>query len=161
MKQSGAPSAARPGRGGGGADRSPPTRGGDRKVAAPRREVRQLALLWGVATASAVALRPFWLALAPLLPACPMREVTGVPCPTCGTTRAAVALLDGDIGAALLANPLAAVAAVAFVLGGALAAVWAWSGGPLPELPRRLSPALRAGIVAALIANWAWVIAHR
>lgn len=87
--------------------------------------------------------------------------MTGVPCPTCGTTRAAVALLHGDIGAAFLANPLAALAAVVFVLGGALAVVWGLAKGPVLVLPWRLTPALRAGIVAILAANWAWVIAHR
>ncbi len=131
------------------------------RLTTPSREARQLALLWGVAAAAAVALRPFWLALAPLLPACPMRAATGVPCPTCGTTRTAVALLSGDFPAALLANPLAAVVAVGFVVGGALAVIWVCARGPAPVLSQRISPALRAAIVAVLLANWAWVIAHR
>ena len=33
------------------------------------REDRQIALLWGVLAASSLLLRPFWLTLAPLMPA--------------------------------------------------------------------------------------------
>ncbi len=131
------------------------------RLTTPTKELRQLALLWGVAAVAAVALRPFWLALVPFLPGCPMRAATGVPCPTCGTTRAAVALLHGDMAGAVLANPLAAFAAVAFVVGGVVATMWALVQAPAPVLPPRLSPALRIATVAALLANWVWVIAHR
>ncbi len=131
------------------------------RLTTPAKEVRQLALLWGVAAAAAVALRPFWLALVPLLPACPMRTATGVPCPTCGTTRAVVALLHGQPSTAVLINPLAALAGLGFVLGGVLAAIWALIKAPLPVLPQRLSPALRIAIVAVLLVNWVWVMAHR
>lgn len=126
----------------------------------PTREARQLALLWGVAAASTTALRPLWLALVPVLPACPMRTLTGIPCPTCGTTRAAVALLHGDIPAALQANPLAALAGVGFVLGGLVALAWAWARGPLPALPGRLHWSVRAVVLALVAANWAWVMSH-
>jgi hypothetical protein len=91
----------------------------------PNREERQLALLWAVAAGSALLLRPLWLAVAPLLPACPFRALTGVPCLTCGTTRAAVALLGGRPLDALAANPLAALAGATFVVGGLAAPLWA------------------------------------
>lgn len=41
-----------------------------------------------------------------LLPACTFRQVTGVPCPSCGATRAGLALAQGDLMIALSYNPL-------------------------------------------------------
>ena len=36
---------------------------------------------------------------------CPLRSLTGVPCPFCGTTRGVTELMHGDLGGALLMNP--------------------------------------------------------
>ena len=36
-----------------------------------------------------------------LLPGCPLRTLTGIPCPTCFLTRSALATLHGDLGEAL------------------------------------------------------------
>lgn len=44
---------------------------------------------------------------------CPLRAATGVPCPLCGSTTSAVALVRGRLGEALAASPLLVVAAVA------------------------------------------------
>jgi hypothetical protein len=126
----------------------------------PQKEDKQLAWLWFGVDVSAVLLRPFWLAVAPMLPPCPFRALTGVPCPSCGTTRAAISLLHGDVIASLADNPLASLAGIAFVVGGALVPLWISLGGKLPALPRPLPLWLRMTAVAVLIANWAWVIVH-
>ena len=124
----------------------------------PYRVERQLAWLWGAVAASSLLLRPFWLALAPFVPACPFRAITGIPCPTCGTTHAALALLHGHIGAALAANPLMTVAGVGFIAGGILAPVWATLRLPVPEVPAPLPVWARLAIIAAVLASWGWVI---
>jgi hypothetical protein len=125
----------------------------------PEREERQIALLWAVAAASALVLRPVWLAVAPLLPPCPFRVLTGVPCLTCGTTRAALAFFDARPLDALAANPLAALAGAAFAVGGLAAPLWAAAGLPVPNLGSPLARSTKVAIVVALLANWAWVIA--
>jgi hypothetical protein len=56
----------------------------------------------------------------PLLPghpgiACPLRALTGVPCPLCGMTTSVEATLHLDLSAALAANPAGIAAVVAAV----------------------------------------------
>ncbi len=59
-----------------------------------------------VAAGGMVAIAAAW----PVLPvhppfACPLRSLTGVPCPFCGMTRAVVAAAHGHLGASLAFNP--------------------------------------------------------
>ena len=122
------------------------------------KEERQLALLWLVAAASALALRPLWLTMTPLLRPCVFRSLTGFPCPTCGTTRAATAILEGNLIAAFTANPLAAAAGLLFVVGAPLAVLWAIARWPLPELPSPLPGWIRIGAFTIIAANWIYVI---
>lgn len=125
----------------------------------PTSEERQLAILWGVLSVSSILLRPLWLLLPPLLPPCPLRTLTGLPCPTCGTAHAAIALLDGKPLAALAANPLATLAGIGFLAGGLAAPLWLWAGGRLPVLPTPPPGWLRFAMLAALLAGWGYVIA--
>lgn len=39
------------------------------------------------------------------VPPCPLRTLTGIPCPLCGMTRGVTALVHGDVGHALFLNP--------------------------------------------------------
>jgi hypothetical protein len=123
-----------------------------------RLEERQLALLWGVAAVGSILLRPLWVALAPALPRCPLRTLTGIPCPTCGTTRAALALLDGRVTAALASNPLSTLAGVAFVVGGVAAPIWCLLRLPMVELEPGHGRLVAVALALALLANWIWVI---
>jgi hypothetical protein len=115
-------------------------------------------LLWLVAAASAVALRPLWLALAPHLRPCIFRTLTGLPCPTCGTTRAAVAFLHGDLVSAFVSNPLATLIGILFIAGAPIAALWVVSGRPAIELPQTRSQWLRWILVGVIAVNWLYLI---
>ena len=48
---------------------------------------------------------------------CPFRRITGVPCPSCGMTRATLSLLRLDFNAYFAYNPAAVPVIVAFWLG--------------------------------------------
>ncbi len=126
---------------------------------AATREERTLAWLWAVAAVAALALRPIWLRLTPYLPPCAFRALTGLPCPSCGSTHAALALLHGNPLEALRANPLATGAALLFVLGGLAAPVWVQVRRTVPILPTPLPLGVRVGVAAALALGWIWVIA--
>lgn len=121
---------------------------------------RQLAFVWGGLVLVTFALRPLWTWLGPNLRPCLLREASGVPCPTCGATRGALALLEGRVVDALQLNPLVTVAAAAFIIGGLVAPLWAWRRGTAPTLPLPLPGWSRLGIVVVILANWAWVIVH-
>jgi len=59
-----------------------------------------------VAAGGMVAVAAVW----PVLPvhppfACPLRSLTGIPCPLCGMTRAVVAAAHGHLSASLAFNP--------------------------------------------------------
>jgi hypothetical protein len=120
-----------------------------------------LAWLWTFGVASAVALVPAAPWLGRLSPACPFHVLTGVPCPTCGATRAALALAAFDLRAAFASNPLVACGLVALALGGLVAPVWVAARAPLPRADERVRRALRVAVPAALAANWAYLIAAR
>jgi len=77
---------------------------------------------------------------------CPLRAVTGVPCPLCGSTSAFIALGSGEVMAALAAQPVTAAATVLAVAAPrAVAARW-----------RRLSQQWRITLTVA-IAFGSWV----
>jgi hypothetical protein len=123
------------------------------------RAERQLAVVWGGLALAVVALEPLWVVIAPLLRPCLLRSLTGIPCPTCGATRGALALLDGRLLEALALNPLVTAGAVAFLVGGVAAPLWAWLAGTTPVIEGPLPVWLRVAIVAAIAANWVWLIA--
>jgi Protein of unknown function (DUF2752) len=120
---------------------------------------RQLGLYWGGVAAALVTLSPLGPRLAHGLPVCTFKALFGIPCPTCGATRAALALARFDLAGAFARSPLAAAAWVALIAGGLVAGVAALLGHGVPELPNRLPWWARLGVVALVLANWAYLIA--
>ena len=90
---------------------------------------------------------------------CPLRRFLGIPCPTCGTTRAVAALFRGNVREALVLNPLmAAFLCVGMPLLGVhvlVCGVAATEG-----LLRRLSGSRLFWWVVALlaVANWTYLL---
>ena len=86
---------------------------------------------------------------------CPLKYLTGIPCPFCGGTRAALALLQGDLHQAVMMNPLA----VGLMLLAPLGALLYWRlivprGWKIARYKRLLLILL----IAAIAANWVYLI---
>ena len=95
---------------------------------------------------------------------CPLRAVTGVPCPSCGATRAVRLLLDGQVRSAFLMNPVGPllVAMATFAVVGVLRDMTMGTDG-VRVAGRVMVAWLRRPLIArlavlAVLANWAWNI---
>jgi hypothetical protein len=94
------------------------------------------------------------------IPLCVFKATTGVPCVTCGGTRALVALGSLDVVAAFAMNPLVALLLVTLVPWGIADAILALRGRALVlDIGPAVGRALRWAIVPVLLANWAYLIA--
>ena len=92
---------------------------------------------------------------------CPLKRLLGVPCPTCGTTRAFVELLRGDVFGAFARQPLVMSCSL-LGLPVLLAIRIAFGRKTFADL---LAAASRSAVfwclaVAAVLANWIYVIRH-
>jgi hypothetical protein len=119
---------------------------------------RQLGLIWGAVALLLVLVTPLASGLASALPPCPIRTLFDLPCPSCGTTRAALGLVHLDLGAALASSPLATLAWVMLVGGGLLAGLLAVFGKPLAEPEWLQSSSFRWLLVAAVLGNWLYLL---
>ena len=111
--------------------------------AVEQRPARDLRIAGGGLVAAAAV----WPML-PLHPplACPLRSLTGIPCPFCGMTRACVAAVHGHLGASLSFNP-----------GGVLIVLLALTALLRPQLlVRARPPTWLVGVAFGVL--WLWNI---
>lgn len=87
---------------------------------------------------------------------CPLKRWLSIPCPTCGTTRAAIHALGGNVAEAFRMQPLGMVVAVSAGPVALLAALLPRFRGMLSAAARRWPAWVLAGVAIAL--NWAWVL---
>lgn len=115
----------------------------------PRRG-RQVAL-WaaaGLAALAGLALLRTWHPGEGTLSICLFRNVTGIPCPGCGMTRAFALLARGDWRAALAMHPLAPL------LAAELGLAWlAWGWAAAGRLPARLENWRQQRLVPIVLAH--------
>jgi hypothetical protein len=105
-----------------------------------------------------------------LLPACTFRAVVGLPCPTCGATRAGLALAQGELAAAFAFNPLFVICIGALTLWSAVCLLKRWKRKSLVEIffkkagvdlkqARIVAPQqFRWLLIGAVLLNWLYLI---
>ena len=117
------------------------------------------AIFGGIGLLAAAAVSLLRLDRIPLT-LCVFKGLTGLPCPTCGSTRALGRLFALDFAGALAMNPFTTLVAV-------LVAGWAVADlALLPrrraldlDVPKRLGFALRVVALVLFLANWVYLIA--
>jgi hypothetical protein len=92
---------------------------------------------------------------------CPLRALTGVPCPMCGMTTAATGLAAGDLQAALAANPFVLVlAGLTLCMAVLMAARAAGLAPPAAEWPGSRRRQAYWAVAVLLASSWAFQL-HR
>ncbi len=130
-----------------------------RRSLAPREIDHEL--LWLLVSLGTFASLAFWFAASLPTPSCVFHSLTGLPCLTCGSTRAAYHFLHGHFAASFLFNPLAFLSFCAFALFDLYALIILAARAPRLRL-HSFSPAekilLRALVVALLASNWFYLL---
>ena len=93
-------------------------------------------------------------------PPCMLRQVTGIPCPTCGGLHAIQALKSGHPLTALWFNPLLVMALAAALLYMPYALGVLYANFPRLRLPSSIGSErrLRSGLLLLLGLNWLWLV---
>src|ERR1700741_336490 len=119
------------------------------------RNHRMLTATFLLGVAGIILLRVFDPATSGVFPPCPVRYLTGLYCPGCGSLRALHALLHGELGRAWAMNPLMMVMLPFIIYGLVSAALLELRGKGLPEvkLPANCIRAFCAGVILYAIAR--------
>jgi hypothetical protein len=90
---------------------------------------------------------------------CTLKALTGIPCPSCGGTRAVELLARFDLAGAWAMNPLVTALAL-LVIPWALADAWLWPRGKALELSVAPPAAavLRVLAVVVVLVNWLYLV---
>jgi hypothetical protein len=87
---------------------------------------------------------------------CMFRQVTTLPCPGCGGTRAAFSLARLDLPAAIAFNPLI----TALLLGAPIFIAYSLWRRRRPPMSHRARRTWMTLIITAFAINWVWVLHH-
>lgn len=117
------------------------------------------ALLLGVSVVAGAAVAVLGLDRLPMT-ICYFKALSGLPCLSCGGTRALAGLARLDPAAAVAMNPLATLAGLALIPWGLGDLLLRLRGRALRlQVAPSLRPALRWGLGVALVLNWVYLIA--
>jgi len=91
---------------------------------------------------------------------CLFKNMTGVACPACGSTRATALLLHGELMSSLLLNPLAVVTNIGILV----SVMWMFvdivrvKETFFPFLSRNWPLAIKLVVLVLILSNWVWNI---
>ena len=121
-------------------------------------------LIWLLVSVAVLAGGAGWLALGLAWPQCPFLAMTGLPCLTCGSTRASIAFLHGDFLQAFSWNPLASLVLWGVVIFDLYAVIVLLARAPrlrMVDWTRTEKNIVRVAVVCVLLLNWMYLLAHR
>jgi len=121
-------------------------------------------LVWLSVSAALGGVVVAWLRLELPTPPCIFHLATGLPCPTCGVTRALRHIVHGDLPGALHFNPLAVGAMALFVAFDVYAVVvlaFRLRRFRLESIAPPTARWLRIVILSSIVLNWSWLIYAR
>lgn len=119
----------------------------------------EFGIIYGsIAIMALVAAR--YLPITDMVPSCAFKAFTGIPCPTCGTTRSLMHLAHGDIAGSLILNPLFSLVMVTalFLFFARLACLPVNRSRITLTHTRPEGTLLRAGMAGIFLANWIYLI---
>jgi len=108
---------------------------------------------WALAPPAFALAWRLWIIHAASLESCVARPILHTACPTCGMTRALVALSHGQYRASMTAHPWAAALVLQLVIGWLLTARWNAGHGPRPD--RWIPHAVSVNAIALVLI---WVV---
>lgn len=117
--------------------------------------------LWLSVNLAATILGFLWLRWGLPLPECVFARWTGLPCPSCGGTRALKALLNGEWATAFLFNPLLVIGLISSSLFSlyCLAAIARGSHRiRFGKFPKKLVHIIRVGVLLLAALHWIYLI---
>jgi hypothetical protein len=95
---------------------------------------------------------------------CPIKHITDIPCPSCGSTRSVISLMKGNFSDALLINPFGYIVAIIMFL----APIWilidlGTKRKTLYEFYQKIETCLKnphysIPLILVVIINWIWNI---
>jgi hypothetical protein len=90
---------------------------------------------------------------------CSLKAMTGIPCFSCGATRAFGRLFVLDLQGALTMNPLVTLGALGLAVWGAADLMMLpWGRALRVQVPPGLARVLRIAVVVALVLNWIFLV---
>jgi hypothetical protein len=91
---------------------------------------------------------------------CPLRRLTGIPCPFCGLTTGVVATTHGHVAGGLMANPVAPLLVLATLAGWLTWSLRRGRVGPAWSPPPRLWAWARWGVAPVVAGMWVFELAR-